>query len=50
MIIKALTLWQPWASLMALEEKKIETRSWSTKYQGLWDWEVSLELKKHLKN
>lgn len=35
MKIKALTLWQPWASLMAMEEKKIETRSWKTKYRGL---------------
>lgn len=35
MKIKALTLWQPWASLMALEEKKIETRSWLTKHRGL---------------
>jgi activating signal cointegrator 1 len=32
--LKALTLWQPWASLMAYEEKKVETRSWSTKYRG----------------
>jgi hypothetical protein len=26
--MKALSLWQPWASLIALKEKKIETRSW----------------------
>jgi activating signal cointegrator 1 len=26
--VKALSLWQPWASLMADERKKIETRSW----------------------
>jgi len=32
--IKALTLWQPWASLIALGIKFIETRSWSTKYRG----------------
>lgn len=32
--MKALTLWQPWASLVALGEKSIETRSWSTKYRG----------------
>nr|WP_278184205.1 ASCH domain-containing protein [Clostridium kluyveri] len=25
---------QPWASLIVLGEKKIETRSWSTKYRG----------------
>lgn len=35
MIIKALTLWQPWASLIAFGEKKYETRSWSTNYRGL---------------
>lgn len=27
--MKALTLWQPWASLMAIGVKTIETRSWS---------------------
>jgi len=32
--MKALTLWQPWASLIALGEKKVETRCWSTKYRG----------------
>lgn len=32
--VKALTLWQPWASLVALGVKTIETRSWSTKYRG----------------
>jgi hypothetical protein len=32
--LKALTLTQPWASLMALREKKIETRSWYTTYRG----------------
>ena len=32
--MKALTLWQPWASLVAFEEKKIETRTWATKYRG----------------
>jgi activating signal cointegrator 1 len=32
--VKALTLWQPWASLIALAEKKVETRSWATKYRG----------------
>jgi len=33
--MKALTLWQPWASLIAMGEKKVETRCWSTKYRGL---------------
>ena len=32
--MKALTLWQPWASLVALGEKRIETRCWSTAYRG----------------
>lgn len=32
--MKALTLWQPWASLVALGAKTIETRSWSTRYRG----------------
>lgn len=31
--MKALTLWQPWASLMALGHKKVETRIWQTKYR-----------------
>ena len=33
--MKALSLTQPWASLVALGHKQIETRSWSTKYRGL---------------
>jgi hypothetical protein len=32
--MKAITLYQPWASLVVLGEKKIETRSWSTRYTG----------------
>lgn len=32
--IKALTLYQPWATLIAIGAKKIETRSWDTKYRG----------------
>jgi hypothetical protein len=32
--MKALTLTQPWASLMAAKAKRIETRSWQTKYRG----------------
>lgn len=32
--MKALTLWQPWASLVIFDAKKIETRSWTTKYRG----------------
>lgn len=33
--MKALTLTQPWASLVAVGAKRIETRSWSTSYRGL---------------
>lgn len=32
--MKAISLWQPWASLVALGEKKFETRSWYTPYRG----------------
>ena len=32
--MKALTLWQPWATLVAIGAKKIETRSWKTNYRG----------------
>lgn len=32
--MKALTLIQPWATLIALGEKRIETRSWRTNYRG----------------
>lgn len=32
--MKALSLWQPWATLIALGAKKIETRSWKTDYRG----------------
>ncbi len=32
--MKAITLHQPWASLIACGAKQIETRSWATKYRG----------------
>lgn len=32
--MKVLTLWQPWATLIAIGVKKIETRSWPTSYRG----------------
>lgn len=32
--IKALTIWQPWASLLVDGPKKYETRSWATSYRG----------------
>ena len=34
MSIRALTIWQPWASLMCLGIKRIETRGWATRYRG----------------
>lgn len=33
-MIKCLTLTQPYATLIALEQKHIETRSWHTNYRG----------------
>lgn len=33
--MKGLSLWQPWASFVALGFKGNETRSWETKYRGL---------------
>jgi hypothetical protein len=34
--MKALSLWQPWATLMGLDDgKRYETRGWSTKFRGL---------------
>ncbi len=32
--MKALTLWNPWAMLAALNLKEFETRSWATSYRG----------------
>lgn len=33
--MKALSLTQPWATLIAIGAKKVETRSWSTNHRGL---------------
>ena len=33
-VIKALSLWQPWASAIAVGAKRIETRHWKTDYRG----------------
>ena len=33
--IKCISLWQPWATLMAIGSKKNETRSWSTRHRGI---------------
>ncbi len=32
--MKAITIWQPWASLLAIGAKRYETRGWATKYRG----------------
>jgi len=32
--MKAISLWQPWATLIAIGAKKYETRSWATPYRG----------------
>lgn len=32
--MKAITIWQPWASLIACGAKKYETRGWATNYRG----------------
>lgn len=32
--MKCLSLWQPWASAIAIGSKRIETRCWSTSYRG----------------
>jgi hypothetical protein len=32
--VRAISLWQPWASLIAVGAKRIETRSWATSYRG----------------
>lgn len=34
MIVKALSIHQPWASLIAMGLKHFETRSWTTNYRG----------------
>jgi hypothetical protein len=33
--MRCLTLTQPWATLVAVEVKQVETRNWSTRYRGL---------------
>lgn len=32
--MKAITIWQPWATLLAIQAKHHETRSWKTDYRG----------------
>jgi len=33
--MKAITIYQPWASLIAVGAKRFETRSWKTDYRGM---------------
>lgn len=33
-IERAISLTQPWASLMAIDAKRVETRAWNTNYRG----------------
>jgi len=35
MKIKAISLWQPWASLVSIGAKQCETRAWPTQHRGL---------------
>ena len=32
--MRAISLWQPWATAIALGVKRVETRHWSTRYRG----------------
>lgn len=32
--MKAISMWQPWATLLALKIKQFETRSWQVDYRG----------------
>lgn len=53
--MKALSIWQPWASLIAVGAKRYETRSWTTRYRGPiaihaarhWDVECSANLSRY---
>ncbi|EHQ88261.1 ASCH domain-containing protein [Desulfosporosinus youngiae] len=47
--MKAISLMQPWASLVAIGTKKIETRSWSTEYRGQLAIHSSKGFKKYLR-
>jgi hypothetical protein len=32
--VKSISLWQPWASLVSVGAKRVETRGWQTPYRG----------------
>lgn len=46
--MKVLTLIQPWATLIALKEKRIETRSWKTNYRGPLLIHAGKKIEKHI--
>lgn len=51
--MKALTIQQPWAMLIALGAKKIETRSWKTNYRGplaIHAGKINAKISKDMKN
>jgi hypothetical protein len=48
--MKAITLHQPWATLMAIGAKRIETRSWETLYRGPLAIHASKTMKKYAKD
>ena len=33
--MRAISLWQPWATAIAVKSKRVETRSWQTNYVGM---------------
>lgn len=44
-VCKALSLWQPWASLIAIGAKRIETRHWSAP-RSLWGQRIAIHAAK----
>lgn len=46
--MRAISLWQPWATLIAMRAKRVETRGWYTDYRGplvicaakKWGWDL----------
>ncbi|MTI68090.1 MAG: ASCH domain-containing protein [Firmicutes bacterium] len=48
--MKCLTIMEPFGTLIAIGEKKIETRSWRTKYRGKMAIHTSKNINKYSKN
>jgi hypothetical protein len=44
--MKVISIMQPWATLVAMGEKRFETRSWRTKYRGKLAIHASLKIEK----